>query len=180
MKRTVKKLRKILREIFLKYRNEGRYIIERKIFPKIKNKKVLLIGCASYTSDYPKKLQGNELYSIDVDKDVLKYGAKNHIVGSVVEIDKYFEKEFFDVILFFGVFGFGLDDKENAEKALKNCHKVLKKDGITMLMWQNIPKHDQINPRELKNFKLFEIVNVGSYRSSYETNKKQIFEFLKK
>jgi len=173
-------LRRAARELSLKWRNEGRYIIERKIFPKIKNKKVLLVGCASYTSDYPKRLQENELYSIDVNKEVVMYGAKNHIIGSVVDIDKYFEKEFFDAILFFGVFGFGLNNKKEAEKALKNCYNVLKTGGVIMIMWQNIPGHNQISPRELENFKLFKTINVSNYISGYETRKKQIFEFLKK
>ncbi len=38
-----------------------RYIIERKIFPKIKNKRVLLIGVADYIPDYPKRLKNNEV-----------------------------------------------------------------------------------------------------------------------
>jgi len=175
-----KKLRKAARELTLRWRNEGRYIIERKIFPKIKDKKVLLVGCANYTSDYPKRLYENELYSIDVDKETAEYGAKNHVVGSVVEIDKYFSKEFFDVILFLGVFGFGLDERKHAEKALKRCYKALKKNGVMVVMWQDIPGHNQINPRELKNFKLFQTIKVSDYESEYETKKKQIFEFLKK
>ncbi len=175
-----KNLRKIAREVSLRWRNEGRYVIERKIFPRIKGKKVLLVGCAPYTSSYPKKLRDNELWSIDKDPEVAKDGAKNHIVGSVTEIDKYFGKESFDVILFFGIFGFGLDDIKEAEKTMKSCSKVLKNKGLMVVMWQNIFGHNQVNPRELKNFSLFRPIKFDKYPSGYETNKKQIFEFLLK
>ena len=55
--------RKIIRELVLKWRNPSRYIIERKIFPKIKNKRVLLVGVADYIEDYPQRLKENDLWS---------------------------------------------------------------------------------------------------------------------
>ena len=174
----IKILRRVARELLLKHRNEGRYIIERKIFPRIKGKKVLLVGCAPYTENYPKRLAKNELYSIDIDEKMREYGAKNHIIGNVVEINKYFKKQFFDVILFFGVFGYGLNKEEEAEETLKNFHFILKDNGLLFIMWQDSPEHNQINPRKLKNFNLFTKIKFADYGSGYKTKKNQIFEFL--
>jgi len=174
--------RKIARELLLKWRNKERYILERKIFPRIKNKKILLVGCAHYTSDYPKRLKDNQLWTIDIDPEMVKFGAGNHIIESIVNVDKYFQKEFFDVIILFGVFGYGLNDKKEAEKTLENCAKVLKKKGILIIGWNDLPGYNPINPRNLKNFNLYQSFSWDSIPSGYKTEKrlKGVFEFLKK
>ncbi len=87
----LKDIRKILRELTLKWICPQRYIMERKIFPEIRNKKVLLIGVADYTSDYPERLKNNELWSIDINPLVDEFGAENHIIGDAVKIDQYFD-----------------------------------------------------------------------------------------
>ena len=179
--------RKIIRELFLKFRCVPRYDLERKIMPKIKNKKVLLVGVADYVSDYPKRLSENELHSIDIDPSVARFGSKKHITGSVVEIDKYFPENSFDVILFCGVFGCGLDAIEDAEKALQNCHKVLKEGGILIVGWDTKSVEDKgyRTPlsESLENYKLFVPVSMFGFPVGYKFDSKDsyhTYDFLKK
>lgn len=174
-----KKLRKIARELMLKKRCEERYIVERKIFPRLKGKKILSVGCASYVADYPHRLKDNEVWTMDIDPEVEKYGAKKHIIGSVADVTKYFEKDYFDVIFLLGVFGFGLYDKKEAEKTMKGCHEILKKNGLLMIWWSDTPGRNQIDPRKLKNFSLFKPVKAFGVESGHKTKKKVILEFLK-
>ena len=102
--KTKRILWKPIRSVILKWKNESRYIVEKKLFPLIKNKKVLLVGCDYYVQDYPKKLRKNQVYSIDKNPKVEKFGAKKHVIGNVAEVDKYFKEDFFDVIFLGGVF----------------------------------------------------------------------------
>jgi SAM-dependent methyltransferase len=180
MNRIEKYARIFLRELLLKWRNPGRYIIERKIFPNIKNKKVLLVGCAKYTYFYPDRLKDNELWSIDFDKEVAQYGAKRHIIGDVSQVDKYYEKDFFDVILFFGIFGFGLNDAKNGERAMENCYKILKKGGKMIIMWNDAEKYNPVVPEKLKGFSKFKRENFLNYKSGHRTSNNEVFEFLVK
>jgi len=180
-------VRKIIRELFLKFRCAPRYDLERKIIPKIKNKKVLLVGVADYVSDYPTRLKNNELWTIDKDSSVEQFGSKKHIIGSVVEIDKYFPENFFDFILFCGVFGCGLDNLEDAEKALKNCHKVLKDGGILIVGWdtKSVEGKGYRTPlsEHLKNYKLFIPVPMFGFPVGYKFYSKDsyhTYDFLKK
>ncbi|GAG24403.1 unnamed protein product, partial [marine sediment metagenome] len=80
-----------IRNVSLKWLNYSRYIVEKKIFPSIKNKKVLLVGCNHNVRDYPKKLRKNDVYSIDINPEMAEFGAEKHIVGNVAEINKYFK-----------------------------------------------------------------------------------------
>lgn len=174
-----KTLRKLARELFLRWRNPSRYIIERKILPRIKNKKVLLVGCADYCSHYPKKLRKNNLWTMDIDPEVKKYGSKNHLVGDISKPNKQLAKDF-DIILFLGIFGFGLNNKKDAEKAIKNLYHLLKPKGLLIIQWVNLPNHNQVIPQELKNFKLFKPIKAFGYPSNYKSRGQRIFEFLLK
>ena len=176
----MKLIRKIAREILLKYRNKFRYCLERKIFPRIKNQKVLIVGCAPYTSDYHKRLKENDVWTIDINPKMSKFGAEKHIIGDVTNIDKYFPKDFFDIILMVGIFGFGLNIKKQAEKAMKSLYKILKKGRVLIIGWANTQEHNQINPRKLKNFKLFIPENMFGFPAHYETKNNKILEFLRK
>jgi len=178
------KIKRILwrpvRNIILKWENYSRYIVEKKIFPLIKNKKVLLVGCAHYVEDYPKKLRKNDVYSIDIDPEMAKFGAKKHIIGDVAEIDEYFPKNFLDMIFLGGVFGYGLNDPKKAEKTLKNCHKILKKRGVLIIWWKDVPERNQVVPERLKNYKLFTLISLAGIKSGYRSKEEVIFDFLMK
>jgi len=171
-------LKKIYREIFLKEINEFRYILERDIFPGIKGQRILFVGVNDDTKNYQKILSGNDFYTIDKKKLSYKYGANKHITGKFEEIDNLFNKKYFDIIFLIGVFGYGTNRKENAEKIMLNCYNLLKDDGIVILSWTDIKKRNKIKPRELNNFKLFKPISICRYPSQYRTQNNNIFEFL--
>jgi len=176
-----RRFRKIAREITLKWRHPDRYILERKIFPKIKNKKVLLVGVAHYTSDYPKRLgenKRNEVWTMDVDSEVRKFGAKRHITDSIANVNKHFKKEFFDIILMPGVFGYGLNTKKEGERTMFACHEVLKRGGEFIITWNNLKPKNRIIPEKLKGFKLFKRKPAYRGLSQYKTSDNKVFDFL--
>jgi len=174
--------RTFVRPLVLKQNNEARYIIEKKVFPLIKNKKVLLVGVAEYCDFYPKILEknNNDVWSIDLDSNVTKYGAKKHVVGDISSASKYFKRDFFDVILMGGVFGYGLNDKEAAEKTMSEIFRILKKDGLLIIWWSDSPKRNMVVPSKLKKYKLFKTISIRGVPTGYKTKEGAVFEFLVK
>jgi SAM-dependent methyltransferase len=181
------KIRRIIRNSILKWRCPPRYIIERKIFPKIKKKRVLFVGVADYTKEYPAMLKENDLYTLDINPSVTKFGATKHIVGNAVKVNKYFEKNFFDIILHLGVLNYGINTPEEADESIKNCFKILKKEGLLVISSPEGPVGSgrvPINIRDLPHFRLFHPINAFGMGSTYFLNNKKsfytTFEFLKK
>lgn len=118
-----------------------------------------MVGCADYTDFYPSLLgkYGNEVY-----------------------LRKYYPKEFFDVVLFGGVFGYGLNKIKDAEKAMKALHVVLKKKGKLVIWWADQKGNNSVVPKKLKNFKLFKRIDLISLYSGYRTKSKVVFDILEK
>ena len=172
--------RRIVREVVLKYENPGRYIIEKKFFPRIKDKKVLLVGCEHYTEHYPRKLRKNMLWSIDINPDVAKYGAKEHVVGDISYATRYYPKKNFDFVFLGGIFGYGVNDKKTAERTMKECYEILKKNGKLIIWWSDMPKHNQVIPQELKNYRLFKESSFAGIKSGHRTKQRSQFEILVK
>jgi hypothetical protein len=173
-------MRKIVREIFLRRRNPCRYIIERKILPKIRNQKVLFVGVANYTSDYPKRLKTNDLWTIDTDPSVAKYGARKHITDRLSNIGKHLPASSLDVILMFGIFGYGLNTKIEAEKTMEACSKVLKPGGIMVIQWSDKLGKNPIDPSKLRGFKYFKRKEMFGFPGTLRTKGKRVWEFLVK
>jgi SAM-dependent methyltransferase len=143
-------IRKAARRLVLKWRNPSRHFLEQKIFPKIKNKKILYVGCDNYTVDYPKRLKKNNLWTLDIRPSVKKYGAKNHVVGDIRKVDNFFEKDFFDIVFFVGIFGYGINNNASAEKAIRAMSKTLKKNGLLIIQWTNRRGKNLVNTENLK------------------------------
>jgi len=172
----MKSLRKIARNVLLKKRCYPRWVLEKKIFPSLKNKKILLVGVADYTKDYPKILKYNDVTTIDLNPYAAEFGAKKHIIGNISNVKI---KEKFDVIIMFGILNWGLDYEEDAENALKNCYNILNNNGLLIIGWN--PKkenHNKINPRTLKNFRMFQPIDLFGIGSGNIIKGDFIFEFL--
>ena len=63
---------------------------------------------------------------------------------------------------------------------MESCFATLKKEGKLIIWWADVPKRDMINPRRLRNFKLFKPVALVGYPSGYRTKKNVVIEFLTK
>jgi hypothetical protein len=181
------KLRKIIRNVFLKWRCPPRYVIEKKIFPRIKGKRVLLVGVADYTKEYPHLLKENDLYTIDINPSMAAFGAEKHIVGNAIKVNDYFKEGFFDIILHLGVLNYGINTPEETDESIKNCFKILKKGGLLAISTQIGPIGSGMNliqVSKLKNFNLFTPVNAFNLPKECSFNNKKsfftIFYFLKK
>ena len=124
--------------------NHDRYILEQKIIPYFVNSqefaKVLFVGCGSYTKHYEKWFGEKEYWTIDINPMKKVYGAKNHIVGSMSDLNLHFPENSLDLIICNGVFGWGLNDKKDVEEAFAGCFHSLRKDGVLIIGWDDVPE----------------------------------------
>jgi len=129
--------RRVLEDIILPY------------FAKdIRFQKILFVGCAAYTRWYEKFFAMKEYWTIDYKKIKRKYGSPNHITDNITHVEKYFQPDYFDVIIMNGVIGYGLNHSIDIEAAIDACFMTLDRGGIFVLGWND---HKRRKPVEIGN-----------------------------
>ncbi|MGF1958438.1 MAG: class I SAM-dependent methyltransferase [Aulosira sp. DedVER01a] len=127
----------------LRYNFPDRIVMEDIILPYFASrsefKKILFVGCDWYTKHYQTYFKGKEYWTIEIDKEQSKYGAKNHINDGIQNLGKYVENNYFDLIIFNGVFGWGVNTKEDTETSFQQCFQYLREEGILVFGWNDIP-----------------------------------------
>ncbi|MBO3458293.1 hypothetical protein G7B40_004935 [Aetokthonos hydrillicola Thurmond2011] len=128
------------------YRNSpDRIILEDIIIPYfISNKdfhKILFVGCDWYTKPYKKLFKNQEYWTIEIDESKKKYGSANHIVDGLQNLSSYIKSDYFDLIIYNGVFGYGINSKEDTEKSFDQCFRALRTRGVVVFGWNDVPQY---------------------------------------
>jgi SAM-dependent methyltransferase len=159
------KLFKILSVIGIHIKNhqDDRKVLEESIFPYFKEKdeftNIIFIGCDWYTKSYNRVFRKKNYWTIDLNPKMKKYGSKKHIVDSMENLLQYFEKNKVDLIICNGVFGWGLNKQESAENSFKSCYDLLRKDGVFILGWNDLPQYRPILLEDVQALNLFKPLN---------------------
>jgi hypothetical protein len=117
-----------------------RYMTE-SIFPALaamNPKRVLFVGCRSYTAHYGKQLTGTaiEYWTTDIDPAAAIWGEKDrHIVCDITKIDEVCPSGWFDVVILNGVFGYGVDEENEMDRAITAVARILRVDGMLLIGW---------------------------------------------
>jgi hypothetical protein len=124
-------------------RNEDRSVLEQVIFTYFLNmqqyRKVLFVGCHWYTKGYNRRFEESTGYwTIDVDPSRRRYGGQKHIVDGVQNLRSHFSAGGLDLILCNGVFGWGLNAKQEVEQAFSACFDCLRIGGVLVIGWDDI------------------------------------------
>ncbi len=122
----------------VRFHSPARDLLEATILPYCASQdnlsRVLFIGTDWYTIHYRKLFKSTiEYWTIDPDPKQARYGANNHIVDYMENLEKYFDSGFFDIIFCNGVLGFGLNQKEPADRSFNSCHKCLCDGGLLII-----------------------------------------------
>ena len=96
-------------------------------------KSVLFVGCQNYTKVYENFFQGKDYWTIEPREDRKRFGASQHVCDVIQNLGKHFKPQAFDLIMFNGVIGRGLNDLDQIEYALKTCSDHLKPGGEFLL-----------------------------------------------
>jgi SAM-dependent methyltransferase len=169
--------------------NHDRYILEQKIIPFYLESpefiKVLFVGCGSYTKHYEKWFKTKEYWTIDINPMKKIYGAKNHIIGSMSDLSLHFKDNSLDLIICNGVFGWGLNDREDVEKAFSGCYDSLRKGGVLILGWDDTPEKNPFPLETCKSLSQFQSycfppLSTSQYRNLTDESDKHVFNFYVK
>jgi SAM-dependent methyltransferase len=88
-----------------------------------------------------------------------------------------------DLIICNGVFGWGLDEKENCEEAFAAAHVALKPGGQMLLGWNDVPRRCPFaleSIASLSRFREHEFALFGRYRYLTDTVYRHVFDFYQK
>ena len=138
-----------------------RRLLERTILPYFAKRQdmhtILFVGTAWYTKDYPAMFAGKTFWTIDPDPEQAPYGSPgHHLIERLENIGHHFAPATFDAILATGIFGWGLNTRQQADEAFNVCFEALKPGGLFMHGWDDIAKHKPVDPHSLQSLQRFE------------------------
>lgn len=102
--------------------------------------RVLFVGCDWYTRGCERLFAGREYWTIDKDERQRIFGARRHVTDRLAELGRYFEGGSLDLMICNGVVGWGLDDREEAQRSFAACHTALRTGGVLVLGWNDVPR----------------------------------------
>jgi len=153
-----------------RYTPPDRRVLEGEILPALAsdptNEAVLFVGVQWYTASYWERF-GSRISTIDMKPELAEFGAKEHVVGDVCELESAFPDKTFDAIVMNGVIGFGLNEPDGIDRALAACAKKLR-DGGTLILGINTHKPTYVDPKSVASSSLFEEHRFGSWDGRVE------------
>ena len=164
-----------------------RDVLERVILPAYARlpgmRRVLFVGSDWYTRHYEKLFPGQQYWTLDPDPWKRKFGARRHIVAGLESLDAHFDESHFDLIICNGVFGWGLDQRDDCERAFLACFRRLKVGGHFMLGWNDVPEHTPLplaSLGSLARFKPQPLPALGTARFLADVQTRHVFDFYMK
>ncbi len=146
-------------DIDLGIRTPDRKMLEHDILPFFakteKYNDILFVGCEWYTRKYNRLFAEHNYWTMEMDPNLAPYGGPQHIVGKVEDVSDHFEPGSLHLVVCNGVFGWGLDQREDIEQAFGGIFKCLKPGGIFLLGWNDVPKHSPVPLGSLESLESF-------------------------
>jgi len=157
----------------LKYKPD-RHVLEKVIFPALVRdpavRRVVSVGCAWYTRRYEAVFHDREFWTIDSDERMKRHGATRHIVGPMTCLPQHLPAHSVDVVLCNGVFGFGLDAKDECEESVRAAFSCLRPGGLLIIGGCATGSHCAVPPRSLSSLASFQPHVLPPFTSpSYQT-----------
>jgi SAM-dependent methyltransferase len=143
----------------LRIRSKDRQFLEEQVLPYFVEhtefQRILFVGCDWYTYDYRRVFRCKEYITLEIDPARAPFGARRHIVDSMSNIARHFKPRELDVILCNGVFGWGLNDREQVAQAFAGCYDSLRSGGVFVFGWDDVPVRRPFPPDELSELQRF-------------------------
>lgn len=103
--------------------------------------RMLFVGTRWYTRRYERLLPGHCFLSMDIDPRAARHGSRQgHVTDCASRAQSRFEPRSFDVIVFNGVFGWGLDERAAVEAAVRGFHHLLREGGELVVGWNDVAR----------------------------------------
>jgi SAM-dependent methyltransferase len=165
-----------------------RIVLEQVIFPQYSQdsdiRTVLFVGCGTYTAHYQEAyFPTQDFWTIEPDPGAASYGARQHIIAPLEQLEQHCAAEKFDLIICNGVFGWGLDGHEQCEAAFSQCHSRLKRGGHFLFGWDDIEQRTPIELNTLASlarFQEYTFPPLGTSRYVTDTPYLHTYAFYRK
>ncbi len=144
-------------------------------------RRVVFVGCDWYTRHYEDMFAGRDYWTIEVDPARAHFGARQHVVGPMVEIGERLAAGSVDLILCNGVIGWGLNDPAEIDASLRACGKALREGGVLLLGWNDIPEKrvaDLDSIPALREFHPFKVAGQAVFQT--DTYNRHTFSLYRK
>ncbi len=153
--------RKLIRiGIDVRKKRADRKMLEQVIFPELLRTpdygRILFVGCAWYTLHYPNIFRDRDFITMEISPEEAQYGGATHIVDSCEQIAQHFQSDSLDVVVFNGVYGFGLNELSAINRTLKAIHQSLRTNGLLVFGWNDLPATAPYRIEELTGLNAFE------------------------
>ena len=167
---------------------EDRRVLEQIIFPYFGSRSdvrtVLFVGCDWYTKHYQRVyFPSQTFWTIDPAARAARFGARQHIIAPLENLEAHFPPAQFDLILCNGVYGFGLDAQEQCERAFQACHSRLRPEGELVLGWDDIPERTPVplaGIQALQRFQHCSFAPLGTWRYVTDTPYRHTYDFYRR
>jgi hypothetical protein len=137
-----------------------RHVLEAGVFPALEKqddvRRILFVGCDWYTKSYPSRFAHKAFRTIDIDPSKARYGSRDHIVGSVLDLAELVGPGTQDAIVCSGVIGFGVHRRQDAERMFASCYDALRPGGWLVLGWNDVADLTPYDLAELEQLARFE------------------------
>lgn len=170
------------------HKTEDRVLLETVILPYLAKSpevtKVLFVGCEWYTKLYESLFVSKEYWTLEIDPDKRPFGARHHIVDSLMNLGRHVPSGYFDAIVCNGVFmKTAIETREEAEPSFAACRDALRPGGWFVLGWNDTDELRPYPPSEsavLATFKpaIFPPLQVGEHRT--DTSYRHTYTFFRK
>jgi len=168
--------------------SEDRRVLETMIFPYFIESdayhSVLFVGCSWCTRPYNRLFERSKNYwTIDYSPMKRHYGCRQHVTDGLQNLRRHFEPGTFDLIVCNGVYGWGLDAREDIEAAFSASAECLKEDGVLLIGWGDT---EATNPcpfdtlDSLRSLEPFVFPPLGTANYLTKTSYRQTYSFYRR
>lgn len=165
-----------------------RLLLEQHVLPyyacRADMRSVLFVGVGWYTAGYEAIFDRQRYTTLDIDPRAARYGSRqHHVIGSAADAAQLFGPCEFDLIVFNGVFGWGLNDRAEVNAALRAFHHVLRPGGELVVGWNDVPRYRPFefeSSEALGSFERVVLPPLGAAAVQLETDNRHRFEFYRR
>lgn len=130
-----------------------RKILQDLILPGLANNpeisSVLDIGCEWYNLHHQRVFNHHKYATIDIEEDRKAFGAREHVTGSVLELENHFQEEQFDLVIANGIIGHGITKRADVATMAQQLAYSLKPGGYVLIGWNDRTKGvPEVQPAE--------------------------------
>lgn len=130
-------------------RSEARQVFENEVLFAVSHvlrpRRILAVGVARYTRFYEKLFPGAVFETVDIDPANAAWGStQRHYVGGIADLPAQSGSVGYDVVLFNGVYGWGVNSSEELAASMDAVASLLLDDGVMVFGWNCVPSRDPL------------------------------------